>query len=78
MTEKKRVYNRIKAVLVEKRKSNVDLAAHLNKGKDAVSRYMRNEVQPPISVLFQIADYLKVDARELIVSSLDPPEYIED
>jgi putative transcriptional regulator len=77
MEEKKRVYNRIKAVLAEKHKTNKELSDHLKKQIGHISRYVTNDVQPPIPILFQIADFLECDVRELLVSSLEPPVYIE-
>jgi len=76
MKEKKRVYNRIKVVLAEKHKTNKDLAKALGKQIGHISRYVTNDVQPPLSVLFEIAAFLECDARELIVSSLEPPVYL--
>lgn len=78
MTEKRRIYNRIKVVMVEKRISREQMAAYLGKDVRTVTRYLTNEVQPPIIDLYKIAEYCKVDARELLVSSLEPPQYIEN
>ena len=78
MAEKVRIYNCIKVMLVKRRKSNLDLAAHLKKEPRTVSRYMTNHVQPPINVLFEIADFLQCDAKDLLVSSLEPPTYVEE
>ena len=78
MKEKTRVYNRIKAVMVDKRKSREDLVKATGKGERMVTRYLTNEVQPPISVLFEIAVYLGVQVADLLVSATDPPVYIED
>ena len=64
-------------MLVEKRKTNKDLAIHLKKQVGHVSRYVTNDVQTPISVLFEIADFLKCDALDLLVFSLEPPTYEE-
>lgn len=77
MTEKKRIYNRIKVMLAERHKSNIELAAYLKKDVGHVSRYVRNEVQPPIPILYEIADFLKCDVKDLLVSNLEPPTYIE-
>jgi putative transcriptional regulator len=77
MEGKKRVYNRIKVVLAERHKTNKDLAKHLGKQIGHISRYVTNEVQPPLPVLFDIAEFLQCDVRELIVSSLEPPVYID-
>ena len=34
-----------------------------------VNLYATNKVQPPISILYQIAEILNVDVRELLVPS---------
>ena len=76
MAKKRRVYNRIKVMLAEKHKTNIDLAEHLKKDPNHVSRYVRNEVQPPVTILYEIADFLQCDVKDLLVSSLEPPSYI--
>lgn len=65
----KEVYNRIKAVLAEKRKTNNWLADQLDMNRTTVSKWCRNEMQPRIETLFQIANVLEIDARELLVSN---------
>jgi len=65
----RRNYNRIKAVLADKGKTNLWLAEGLGKNKTTVSKWCTNDVQPPIETLFKIADVLEVDVRELLVSS---------
>lgn len=68
MSSKKKLnYNRIKAALAEKSVSNKDLAEKLKVAPETVSRWCTNDVQPPIETLFQIAKYLDVDIRELLV-----------
>jgi putative transcriptional regulator len=69
MNKKKRIYNRIKAVLAEKGKTNIWLADELGKNKTTVSKWCTNDVQPTMETLFDIADALEVDARELLASS---------
>lgn len=64
-------YNRIKAVLAEKRVSSKELAKHLNKTESTVSRWCTNDVQPSVEVFYQIAKFLEVDIRELFVSTKD-------
>jgi putative transcriptional regulator len=64
-----RPYNRIKAVLAEKGKTNLWLADELGKNKTTVSKWCTNDVQPPIETLFKIADVLAVNVRELLVSN---------
>jgi transcriptional regulator with XRE-family HTH domain len=60
-------YNRIKAVLADKKVSNNTLADGLGVSAQTVSRWCTNNQQPSIETLFAIAKYLKVDARELLV-----------
>lgn len=62
-------YNRIKAVLAEKNVSSKTLAKHLGKTESTVSRWCTNDVQPAIEVFYQIAQFLDVDIRELLVST---------
>ncbi|OMQ10384.1 helix-turn-helix transcriptional regulator [[Flexibacter] sp. ATCC 35103] len=61
--------NRIKAVLAEKNRNGKDLASHLGKTETTVSRWSTNEIQPSIETLYEISKYLKVDIRELLVST---------
>lgn len=60
-------YNRIKAVLAEKRVQNQQLAAALNVTTQAVSAWCTNTKQPSIHTLYAIAQYLRIDIRELLV-----------
>lgn len=69
MAKEKRVYNRIKAVLAEKGKTNLWLAAKLQVNRTTVSKWCTNEVQPTMESLFRIADALNADVRELLVSN---------
>ncbi|MCF2218068.1 MULTISPECIES: helix-turn-helix transcriptional regulator [Chryseobacterium] len=62
--------NRIKSVLVEKNKTSKELARHLGKTESTVSRWCTNEVQPSVETLYEISKFLKVDIRELLVSTL--------
>jgi transcriptional regulator with XRE-family HTH domain len=62
-------YNRIKGVLADKQKSNKDLADALQVTEQTVSRWCTNASQPSIEALFEIADALNVDVKELLVSS---------
>jgi putative transcriptional regulator len=61
------VYNRIKAVLAEKGLANLWLAENLGKNKATISKWCTNETQPSMETLFQIAETLNVDVRELLV-----------
>jgi len=59
--------NRIKVVLVEKRRANKWLAEELGMNTTTISRWCRNDVQPPLETLFEVARLLDVDIRELLV-----------
>jgi transcriptional regulator with XRE-family HTH domain len=64
-----KVYNRIKAVLAEERKTNMWLANKLDMSPNTVSKWCTNQMQPTIETLFRIAKALNVEARELLVTS---------
>lgn len=66
----KEVFNRIKAVLAEQGKTNNWLADQLEMNRTTVSKWCRNEMQPRVETLFQIASVLDVDVRELLVSTI--------
>lgn len=55
----KSIYNRIKAVLAEK----------IDMNTNTISKWCRNDMQPRIENLFQVAKALDVDVRELLVST---------
>ena len=61
--------NRIKEILERKGVSQTDLAHRLGKTFNMVNLYATNKVQPPIPILYKIAEILDVDIRELLVSS---------
>ncbi|UZD22301.1 helix-turn-helix transcriptional regulator [Algoriphagus halophytocola] len=67
---KRENYNRIKAVLAEEGKKNIDLAKNLGVKDTTVSRWVTNDSQPSIERLFEIADFLEVDVRTLLISNL--------
>lgn len=62
-------FNRIKAVLAEKDVTSKALAKRLDKTEQTVSRWCTNDVQPSVENLYQIAKFLDVDIRELLVST---------
>ncbi len=62
----KKIYNRIKIVLVEQNKTSLWLAEQLEKDKSTVSRWCTNDMQPSIETLFQIAEKLDISPRELL------------
>ncbi len=61
--------NRLKAVLAEQQKTSKWLANQLAKSETTVSRWCRNEVQPPIEMMLKIAEILKIDIKELLNST---------
>ena len=64
----KTFYNRIKSVLAEKAKTNKDLADALKIAPETVSSWCTNSAQPSIKKLFEVAEYLEVEAGELLTS----------
>lgn len=61
-------YNRIKAVLAENKKTSLWLAEKLGKSKTTVSNWCTNQVQPSLETLFEVAEALDVDPRDLLAS----------
>ena len=62
--------NRIKLVLVEKKKTGKWLAKELGVSECTVSRWAGNKAQPNLSSLNVIAKLLKVDVSELLNPTL--------
>jgi transcriptional regulator with XRE-family HTH domain len=60
--------NRLKVVLVEKKRTGKWLAETLGKNEATVSRWCANVSQPSLETLFAIAKVLNVDVRELLMS----------
>lgn len=58
--------NRIKDILSEKGIKQTWLADKLGKSFNMVNAYTQNRRQPSLPVLFQIADLLGVEAKELL------------
>lgn len=69
MENSRKQYNRLKAVLADKGKTNLWLADQLNVNKTTVSKWCTNDIQPTMESLFRIADVLDTDVRELLVSN---------
>ena len=63
--------NRIKVVLVEKDISQTELAEALGKSFSTVNAYCANRQQPSLEVLADIAKFLSVSMRDLIVDNVD-------
>ncbi len=58
--------NRIKVVLVEKKKTNKWLAEQLGKDPATVSKWCTNNCQPTLETLMKIAKLLDVEITELV------------
>jgi len=58
--------NRIKEVLEKKGLTQIWLAQKLGKSYNMVNSYAKNRRQPSMGVLFQIAEILDIEARDLI------------
>mgnify|MGYP003547618987 CR=1 FL=1 len=63
------VMNRIKVTLVEKQKTNRWLAEQMGKSENTISRWCSNKSQPSIAQLQEIAKWLDVDVKDLLVST---------
>lgn len=59
--------NRVKVVLVEKKRTGKWLAEKPGKNKATVSRWCANVSQPSLETLFAIAKALNVDVKELLI-----------
>ena len=64
-----KVLNRIKVVLVEKRRTGVWLAEQLGVSPVTISKWCSNTTQPTIQTLDKIAELLEVDKRDLLTSN---------
>ena len=58
--------NRLKVVLVEQNRTGKWLAEQLGKDPSTISKWCSNTTQPPLDILVNIANLLKVDIKELI------------
>lgn len=58
--------NRIKTVLADQGRTNIWLADKLGKSPTTVSRWCTNDSQPALDTLYQIAQLLEIDIRELL------------
>lgn len=58
--------NRIKVVLVEKKKTNKWLCEHLNVNPSTVSKWCTNSSQPDIETLIKISKLLEVEMDDLL------------
>lgn len=61
--------NRIKEILKEQGRSQTWLASRIGKSYTVVTNYCNNKTQPSVKLLYQIAQIINVDVRELLVPS---------
>ncbi len=59
--------NRIKEVLEEKGIKQKWLAEQLGKSYNMVNSYIQNRRQPSIKCLYEIAEILNIEAKELLI-----------
>ena len=62
----KKDINRLKLVLVEKKRTGKWLAEQLGKDPSTVSKWCSNTTQPSLDILVNIAKVLDVDVKQLI------------
>lgn len=66
--------NRIKEVLQEKGIKQTWLSDKLGKSYAVVNAYVQNRKQPKLEILYEIADLLSVDVKDLLISNQDKDE----
>lgn len=62
--------NRLKVVLVEKKKTAKWLAGQMGKDPATISKWCTNTSQPSIETLSEVARLLETDIRELLISTI--------
>lgn len=67
MKKKNADLNRIEVVLAELGMTHRELAAGVGLGEVTISRYCNNRRQPSLEILYNMANYMKVDVRRLLV-----------
>jgi len=70
--------NRIKVVLVEKKRTSKWLAEQLGKSACSVSKWCQNTVQPDLQTLDKISRLLDVNIKDLLVDNKKPTMNIEN
>lgn len=63
--------NRIKEVLEERGVKQTWLAEKLGKSYNMVNSYVQNRRQPSIEDLYKIGEILNIEAKDLLVKSLE-------
>ena len=70
--------NRIKLVLVEKKRTNKWLSEQMGVTPSTVSKWCTNSSQPDLNSLLKITDLLEVDIKELIVREYNSYIYSQE
>jgi putative transcriptional regulator len=63
--------NRIKQIIEEKGVKQIWLAEQLGKSYNMVNSYVQNRRQPSIEDLYRIGKILNIEAKELLIESLE-------
>lgn len=63
--------NKIKEILDKKGIKQTWLAEQLGKSFNMVNAYVHNRRQPPLDVLYKIADILDVSIKDLLIDNKD-------
>ncbi len=66
---KTKTINRLKVVLAERQLTNKWLSEKMNLSTTAISRWCTNKTQPSLEALVEVANILKVDVKDLIIST---------
>jgi len=61
--------NRLKEVFKENGITSKKISIYLDVEKETVSRWVTNKIQPPISELYRISEYLRIDIKECFYPS---------
>ena len=61
--------NRLKIVLVEKKRTGKWLAEQLGKNPSTISKWCSNVAQPDLATLVRIATLLEVGIQDLVISA---------
>ena len=61
--------NRLKIVLVEKKKTGKWLAEQLGKNPSTISKWCSNVAQPDLATIVKIAALLEVGVQDLVISA---------
>jgi transcriptional regulator with XRE-family HTH domain len=67
-------YNRLKGVLADLGKTNKELAEGIGVFPNTVSSWCTNAKQPSWEKLYAIAEFLKIDVRELLIPNEHSPK----